>query len=99
MWGQCGHNFGTCGVVEYWKVISVEFHFIDKEFRLHRWTPICQKFEGRHTGDNIQAKLDLFMEVMSIDPRVHKTCVSDNAENMLPGVRLSDLNSYGCNNH
>ena len=25
--------------------------------------------------------------------------VSDNAENMLPGVRLSDLNSYGCNNH
>ena len=50
--------------------ISGTFHFIDKEFRLHRWTPICQKFEGRHTGENIQAKLDEFMEVMAIDPRV-----------------------------
>ena len=79
--------------------ISGTFHFIDKEFRLHRWTPICQKFEGRHTGENIQAKLDEFMEVMSIDPRVHKTCVSDNAAAMLLGVRLSELKSYGCNNH
>ena len=36
--------------------ISGTFHFIDKEFRLHRWTPICQKFEGRHTGDKITSR-------------------------------------------
>ena len=39
------------------------------------------------------------MEMMSIGQDIHKTCVSDNAANMLLGVRLSELSSYGCNNH
>ena len=43
--------------------------------------------------------LDQFMDIMSIGQEVHKTCVLDNAANMLLGVRLSELNSYGCNIH
>ena len=43
--------------------------------------------------------LEQFMDIMSIGQEVHKTCVSDNAANMLLGVRLSELNSYGCNIH
>ena len=33
--------------------ISVTIHFIDTQFRLHRWTPYCSPFADRHTGDNI----------------------------------------------
>ena len=39
------------------------------------------------------------MDIMSIGQEVRKTCVSDNAANILLGVRLSELNSYGCNIH
>ena len=60
---------------------------------------MCQKFEGRHTGDNIQEKLDEFVTLLDVDESVNKTCVSDNAANMLLGVRLSTFETYGCNNH
>ena len=60
---------------------------------------MCQKFEGRHTGDNIQEKLDEFLTLLDVEESVHKTCVSGNAANMLLGVRLSMFETYGCNNH
>ena len=34
--------------------ISLTVHFVDKQFRLHRWTPAVTVFNQSHTGENIQ---------------------------------------------
>ena len=79
--------------------ISGTFHFIDKKFRLHHWTPICEPVEERHTADVIQKHVDGMVAKLEVDDSVMKTCVSDNAANMLAGVRESCCKSYGCNCH
>ena len=79
--------------------ISGTFHFIDEKFRLHHWTPFCEPVTERHTGEVIQEHIDGMVEKLELKDGVTKTCVSDNAANMLAGVRQSNCASYGRNCH
>ena len=80
--------------------ISITTHFIDKQFRIHRWTPACKLFEGRHTGDNIQEVLDsILTEDLKVSDSLPKFGTSDNAANMIKALDQSSANMYGCNNH
>ena len=79
--------------------ISGTFHFIDSQFRLHRWTPFCEPMDERHTAVVIQKYINTMVDKMELKDTVTKTCVSDNAANMLAGVRESCCSSYGCNCH
>ena len=80
--------------------MSLTAHFIDSNFNLHRWTPYC-KYLGseRHTGEVICKHLDDMVEDLSISDEVKKYCVTDNAANMMKGVRISEINSSDCKNH
>ena len=40
--------------------MSLTLHFIDKNWRLHRWTPYIAPFPASHTGKNISLGLDFF---------------------------------------
>ena len=42
--------------------LSLTCHFIDKLFRIHRWTPAVALFNESHTGENIQTALEGLIE-------------------------------------
>ena len=80
--------------------ISVTIHFIDIQFRLHRWTPYCSPFADRHTGDNIQEALDMDIELkLKVSASLPKWGVSDNASNMVKALNQSILELFRCLNH
>ena len=79
--------------------ISLTIHFIDEMMRLHRWTPYCRTMgDDRHTGENISEHLDAMIEDLSINDQ-EQYCVTDNAANIMLGVRTSNLLSEDCKNH
>lgn len=78
--------------------LSLSCHFIDKLFRIHRWTPAVALFNQSHTGENIQLALENLVENklgIALDS-LPLFATTDNAANMLRGVRLSMLEVYGC---
>ena len=80
--------------------ISLTIHYIDEQFRLHRWTPFCQYLkEESHTGENICSYLTDMTDDINIPDKVQEFCVTDNAANMKLAVRSSELCGYPCNNH
>jgi hypothetical protein len=77
--------------------MSITLHFIDKSFRLHRWTPSVQPFEGRHTGENIQQALDEFvLNKLDLGRIKFKVAVSDNCSNVVAAIRESCMEMYTC---
>ena len=78
--------------------LSLTCHFIDKLFRIHRWTPAVALFNESHTGENIQVALEKLVEeklgINMDDMPLFAT--TDNAANMLKGIKLSMLDVYGC---
>ena len=81
--------------------ISLTVHFVDKQFRLHRWTPAVTVFNQSHTGENIQQILeDLLVSKLHINLESWPLfATSDNASNMVKGIGLSALEMYACVNH
>ena len=80
--------------------ISITTHFVDNLFRLHRWTPFCSQFTDKHTGENIQDVIDFDLEdKLDILEEIPKWGVSDNAKNMVKGIKRSILELYTCNCH
>ena len=78
--------------------LSLSCHFIDKLFRIHRWTPAVALFNESHTGENIQMALERLVESklgITLDS-LPLFATTDNAANMLKGIRLSMLEVYGC---
>ena len=78
--------------------LSLTCHFIDRMFRIHRWTPAVALFNESHTGENIQAALEsLIQDKLGVDLESKPLfATSDNAANMQKGIRLSMLEVYGC---
>ena len=81
--------------------MSLTIHFIDKEWKLHRFTPYVAPFPARHTGENIALGLDAMIEELELDgSQWDLFCVNDNGANVKLGIRLSRrLNQYLCDNH
>ena len=67
--------------------IAITVHFVDKLFRLHRWTPFCSSFTDRHTGENIQEVIDMNLEdKLKLPNSLPKWGTSDNASNMIKAI-------------
>ena len=81
--------------------LSLTTHFIDKSWKLHRYTPYIKPFPGRHTGVNIALKLDSMIDTLGLKKDdISLYAVNDNAANMKLGIRLSDnLIQYCCDIH
>jgi len=81
--------------------MSLTLHFIDKNWRLHRWTPYIAPFPASHTGKNISLGLDAMVEELGLaGPQWELFCVNDNAANVKLGIKLSrHLNQYLCDIH
>jgi hypothetical protein len=81
--------------------ISLTCHFIDMNFVLHRWTPFCKPFAGRHTGETIEAKLSNTKEGLKDDENILiEHCVNDKASNVVLAVEnCPNCHCYRCNCH
>lgn len=81
--------------------ICLTVHFIDKNWKLHRYTPYIKPFPGRHTGVNIALELDSMIEDLGLKKdSIFLYAVNDNAANMKLGIRLSEnLLQYFCDIH
>jgi hypothetical protein len=63
--------------------MSLTLHFIDKNWRLHRWTPYVAPFPASHTGKNISLGLDAMVEELGLGgPQWELFSVNDNAANV-----------------
>jgi adenylate kinase len=80
---------------------SLTVQFIDDQFKLHRYTPFCRKFEGNHTGKNIAIELDKMIESLKLDiDDLERWSVNDNASNQKVAIKLSKyLEVYYCDLH
>ena len=80
---------------------ALTVQFIDDDFKLHRYTPFCKKFEGKHTGQNIAIELDKMIESLKLDiNELERWCVNDNASNQKVAIRLCKyLEVYFCDLH
>ena len=77
--------------------ISITVSFVDKLFRLHRFTPFCSPFMDKHTGENIQEVMDFDLEdKLKLPADIPKWGVADNASNMVKAINLSILELYTC---
>ena len=47
--------------------MSLTIHFIDKHWRLHRWTPYIAPFPASHSGMNISIGLDAMIMELGVD--------------------------------
>lgn len=79
--------------------ISLTLHFIDGQFRLHRWTPFVRNFHGRHTGENIKAELTDMIGTFEMPEGIPIYAVNDNAANAKLAISLSSMLEYLCTNH
>ena len=81
--------------------ISLTVQFIDKEWKLHRWTPYVRHFPDRHTADAIAVQLDEMIESLGLnDIDVDLYSINDNAANMKAAIRSSMyLLEYNCDIH
>ena len=81
--------------------MSLTLHFIDKNWRLHRWTPYVAPFPASHTGKNISLGLDAMVEELGLDgPQWELFSVNDNAANVKLGIKMSHhLKQYLCDIH
>ena len=81
--------------------MSLTTHFIDKSWKLHRYTPYIKPFPDRHTGVNIHLELDSMIDALGLKTDdIALYAVNDNASNMKLGIRLSEnLIQYFCDIH
>jgi len=80
--------------------ICLTVHFIDLEWKLHRWTPFIRHFPLSHTGANIEAKLEDFMSELDLHTDEMKLfCTIDGGANIRLAVELSQLTEFPCVNH
>ena len=61
--------------------LCVSCHFIDKLFRIHRWTPAVALFNESHTRENIQMALKRLVCITLDSLPLFAT--TDNAANMM----------------
>ena len=75
--------------------ISLTASFIDKYFKLHRWTPYIKPFPHRHQGVTISIGLDSMIEGLGFHQgEIDLFSVNDNAANMKVAIKESKyLNS------
>ena len=75
--------------------MSLTIHFVDKLFRLHRWTPFCSLFADRHTGENVQEVVDMDIDLdLKVPTYLPKWGISDIASNVVKVMDLSILELY-----
>ena len=81
--------------------MSLTLHFIDKNWRLHRWTPYIAPFPASHTGKNISLGLDAMVEELGLAGHQWEMfCVNDNAANVKLGIKpTKHMNQYLCDIH
>ena len=81
--------------------MSLTCSFIDKNWRLHRYTPFVKHFPGSHTGERIALELDEMIDELGLSsPNITKYSVNDNASNQKKAIRESVyLTEYNCDLH
>ena len=81
--------------------MSLTTHFIDKSWKLHRYTPYIKPFPDIHTGVNIHIELDSMIEALGLKTDdIALYAVNDNASNMKLGIRPSENRiQYFCDIH
>ena len=81
--------------------ISLTVSYIDRKWKLRRWTPYVKFFPDAHKAVNIKIALDEMIESLEVDnPELKKYAVNDNAANAKAAIRLSSyLVQYLCDNH
>ena len=80
---------------------SLTVQFIDDDWNLHRFTPFCKHFKGKHTGKRIALSLDTMIEDLKLSlDKLNRYCVNDNASNQKLAIKLSKyLEVYFCDLH
>ena len=81
--------------------ISLTVSYIDRKWKLRRWTPYVKFFPDAHKAVHIKIALDKMIESLEVDnPELKKYAVNDNAANAKAAIRLSSyLIQYLCDNH
>ena len=81
--------------------ISLTVSYIDRKWKLRRWTPYVKFFSDAHKAVHIKIALDEMIESLEVDnPELKKYAVNDNAANAKAAIRLSSyLVQYLCDNH
>ncbi len=78
--------------------LGVTAHYIDENFLLHSIVIGCHVFEGKHTGENILAKLILILDYYLIKEKIFKIVI-DNGSNMVKAIRLATRSDNSDDNY
>jgi len=79
--------------------ISLTIHFVDHDFRLHKYLLEVKPFPGSHTGVMIASKIEDIMSDWGLDKKKLVLILRDNGANVALACRLLQVPSYGCIPH
>jgi len=78
--------------------MAVTAHFLNENMEFKSYCLDCTEFSDRHTAQNIGDRLQTITRTWDIDYKV-TAVVSDNAANVIAGIRLTEYRHLSCFAH